>query len=145
MIRLPAELVPYLRDYAYTTLSGVAAEIAEITGSGSSAHRAERLAEVRVHFDATIALLDALGWTEAASIADVTLDPRSAWAIREAVATAMSVEYDRLNEFDSLDRARKSSRERMEVVKRLSDLRKLESAIDTEPPTTPTGEYTALR
>lgn len=149
MITLPAELVPYLRDYAYTTLSGVAAEIADITGSGNSARRAETLAEVRIHFDATIALLDALGWTEAESTTDVTLDAQSAWAIRAAVATAMSVEYDRLNEFDSLDRGLKRSRERMGVLKRLSDLRKLKAALGTEPsatePSTSTGEHAALR
>lgn len=150
MIALPAGMVPYLRNYAYTTLSGVAAEIADITGSGNSARRADTLAEVRTHFDATIALLDVLGWTEAEPTADVTLDSQSAWAITEAVATAMSVEYDRLHEFDSLDRTRKASRERMEVVKRLSGLRKLKAAIDTGPPAiasppTPTGEHPALR
>lgn len=129
MITLPAGLVPYLRDYAYTTLSGVAAEVAEIAGSGNSAQRAETLAEVRIHFDATIALLDALGWTGSESPTDVTIETQSAWAIREAVATAKSVEYDRLNEFDSLERSRKASRERAVVLKRLSDLRKLEAAI----------------
>lgn len=149
MITLPAGLVPYLRDYAYTTLSGVAAEVAEIAGSGNSARRAETLAEVRTHFDATIALLDALGWTGSESSTDVTLDIRSASAIREAVATAMSVEYDRLSEFDSLDRSRKASRERAGTLKRLSDLRRLEAAIGIEssatPPATPTAEHTALR
>ncbi|MGN6372379.1 MAG: hypothetical protein ACTHM1_05245 [Solirubrobacteraceae bacterium] len=134
MTTLPAGLVPYLRDYAYTTLSGVAAEIADISGSGNNARRADALAEVRPYFDATIALLDALGWTDAESPTDVTLDAQSAWAIREAVATAMSVEYDRLHEFDSLDRTRKGTQERREVVKRLSDLRKLKEAIDREPP-----------
>jgi hypothetical protein len=146
MITLPAGLVPYLRDYAYTTLSGVAAEIAEIAGSGNSAHRAETLAEARIHFDATIALLDALGWTELESANDLTLDTQSAWALREAVAIAMSVERDRLNEFDSLDRSQKASRERMGVLKRLSDLRRLDVAIRIEPPTAkPTGEHAALR
>lgn len=139
MITLPAGLVPYVRDYAYTTLSGVAAEIAEVAGSGNGTQRVETLAEVRIHFDSTISLLDALGWTDEDFTTDVTLDTQSAWAIREAVATAMSVEYDRLNDFDSLDRSRKRGRERMEVVKRLSDLRKLQAAIDTErPPATPT-------
>lgn len=149
MITLPANLIPYLRDYAYTTLSGVAAEIAEIAGSGNSASRAETLTEGRIHFNATIALLDALGWTGSDSPTDVTLDTQSAWAIREAVATAKSVEYDRMNEFDSLDRSRKASRERVGVLKRLSDLRRLEAAIDTEPPATPpvtpTTEHPALR
>ncbi|MGN6371506.1 MAG: hypothetical protein ACTHM1_00725 [Solirubrobacteraceae bacterium] len=128
----------------------MAAEIADIAGSGNSARRADTLAEVRVHFDATVTLLDALGWTEAEPAADVMLDSQSAWAITEAVATAMSVEYDRLHEFDSLDRTRKGSRERMEVVKRLSGLRELKAAINTEPsatapPLTPTGEHPALR
>lgn len=132
MITLSADLVPYLRDYAYTTLSGVAAEIAEIAGSGNGAHRAETLAEVRIHFDAALALLDALGWAESESPTDVTLDTQTAWAITEAVATAKSVEYDRLNEFDSLDRSKKASRERAGVLKHLSDLRRLEAAIGSE-------------
>lgn len=149
MITLPAGLVPYLRDYAYTTLSGVAAEIAELAGSGNSAQQAETLAAIRINFDATVVLLDALGWTDAESPTDVTLDAQSVWAITEAVATAMSVEYDRLHEFDSLDRTRKTSRERMEVVKHLSGLRKLKAAIDAEPhatapPTKATGEHQAL-
>lgn len=129
MITIPADLVPYLRDYAYTTLSGVAVEIAEITGGGNRPQRADALAEIRPQFDATIALLDAVGWTGSNLTTDVTLNTRSAWAIRQAVATAMSVEYDRLNEFDTLDCKRKTSRERMGIVKRLSELRKLESAI----------------
>lgn len=112
----------------------MAADIAEITGSGISARRADELTEVRPHFDATIALLEALGLTGAESPTDVTLDTRSAWAIKQAVAIAKSVEYDRLNEFDSTDRARKTTRERMEVVKRISDLRKLEAAIDAATP-----------
>lgn len=150
MIALPVDLVPCLRDYAYTTLSGVAAEIAELASSGNSARRAKTLVEVRIHFDATIDLLDALGWTEAGSSAEVTLDAQSAWAIAETVTTAMSVEYDRLHEFDSLDRSREGSRERREVVKRLSDLRKLKAAIDSEPSASapspaPTHEHTALR
>lgn len=135
MITLPAELVPYLRDYAYTTLSGVAAEIADIAGSGNSAQRAGTLAEVRIHFDATIALLDALGWTGSERPTDVTLDAQSVWAIREAVATAKSVEYDRLNEFDSLDRSRKARKERMSVIKRISDLLRLASALESAAPT----------
>lgn len=149
MITLPAGLVPYLRDYAYTTLSGVAADIAEIAGSGNCARRAETLAEIRTHFDATIALLDALGWTGSEFPTDVTLDTQSAWAIREAVATAKSVEYDGLNEFDSLDRYRKASRKRTGGLKRLSDLRRLEVVLDTESsamePSTSTGEHPASR
>lgn len=140
MITLPAGMVPYLRDFAYTTLSGVAGEIADIAGSGNSARQSETLNKVRGYYDATIAL-DTLGWTESKLIADVTLDAQSAWAIREAVTTAMSVEYDRLNEFDSLDRRRKSSRERQQVVKRLSDLRKLKSAISD---TSSTASDTAI-
>lgn len=127
MITLPAGLVPYLRDC-------VAAEIAEIRGSGNNARGAETLADVGIPLDLTLALLEALG--SPGSESDVTLDTQSARTIRKAVATAKSVEYARLNEFDSLDRSRKRSRERLEVLKRLSDLRRLEAAIDREPDVT---------
>lgn len=130
---LSEDLVGYLRGYVYTALGGVASSIAEITESRDCPDRIAALTEGREHFEATGALLDALGWRESEPSTDVELDEaRCAWPLRETIAIALSVENDRLNEYDTFDSSRKTRNERNQTVKHLSALRQLKWAMDRE-------------